>query len=267
LAKVYPDNASWQRDLSVACNKVGDVLKAQGNLADALQAYRDSLAIIERLAKIDPSNAGWQRDLSVSYERVGNVLMAQGNLADALQVYRDCLAIGVRLANADPSNAGWQRDLWFSYYKVGDVLAAQGNLSEALQAYRDSLAVRERLAKAEPGNRQWQNDLQYIVGRIGDLAHRFVLAGTFVSALETADQAISLAPEQIWLYADRAHALMLLDRVDEARAIYMQYRGNVKARGDKTWHAVILGDFDELREAGLTHPLMDEIESKLAAGG
>ena len=49
--------------------KIGDVLVAQGNLPEALKAFRDSLAISERLAKADPGNAGWQRDLSVSHER------------------------------------------------------------------------------------------------------------------------------------------------------------------------------------------------------
>jgi tetratricopeptide (TPR) repeat protein len=40
---------------SVAYNKVGDVLKAQGKLDEALKAYRDSLAIAERLAAADRS--------------------------------------------------------------------------------------------------------------------------------------------------------------------------------------------------------------------
>ncbi|MFZ1093303.1 MAG: hypothetical protein WAN75_29480 [Xanthobacteraceae bacterium] len=44
------------------------MLVAQGDLTAALQAYRDSLGIRERLAKADPGNAGWQRDLSVSYD-------------------------------------------------------------------------------------------------------------------------------------------------------------------------------------------------------
>ena len=32
LARADPGNASWQRDLSVSYNKIGDVLVAQGNL-------------------------------------------------------------------------------------------------------------------------------------------------------------------------------------------------------------------------------------------
>ena len=72
-------------------NLVGDVLVDQGELAEALKAYRDSLAIRERLAKADPGNAGWQRDLSVSYFKVGDVLKDQGNLTEALKAFRDSL--------------------------------------------------------------------------------------------------------------------------------------------------------------------------------
>jgi hypothetical protein len=50
-----------QRDLSVMYGKVGDVLVAQGKLDEALKAYRDGLAIRERLAAADRSNNRWQR--------------------------------------------------------------------------------------------------------------------------------------------------------------------------------------------------------------
>jgi tetratricopeptide (TPR) repeat protein len=99
------------------------VLVAPGNLAEALQSFRDSLAIRERLAQADPGNAGWQRDLSVSYNKIGNVLVAQGNLPEALKSFREDLAIANRLAQADPTNAGWQFDLVVSHWK----LAAHGD--------------------------------------------------------------------------------------------------------------------------------------------
>ena len=38
FAKADPGNAVWQRDLSVSYEKVGEVLRAQGNLAAALDA-------------------------------------------------------------------------------------------------------------------------------------------------------------------------------------------------------------------------------------
>ena len=126
-----PSNADWQRDLSISRNKVGDVLRAQGDLAGALQAYRESLALGQRQALADPSNAVWQRDLSVSQEKVGDVLLDQGDLAGALQAYREAETILRRLASADPSNGAWQRDLSASQEKMGELLQAQGDLAGA----------------------------------------------------------------------------------------------------------------------------------------
>jgi hypothetical protein len=60
---------------------------------------------------------------------------------------------------------------------------------------------------------------------------------------------------------------MLLGRTDEARALYLQYRGLKDVEGDKSWTEVITADFTELRQAGLVNPLMNEIETALRGGG
>ena len=167
LAAADPSNARWKRDLSVSHDKIGDVLRAQGDLGGALQAYRASLAVREHLAAVDPANAGAQRDLSVSHTRIGDVLLAQGDLVGALQAYRLSLGLVERLAATDPANAGWQRDLSVNPDRIGDVLLAQGDLGGALEAYRASLAVRERLAAADPSNAGWQRDLSVSHNNIG----------------------------------------------------------------------------------------------------
>jgi hypothetical protein len=138
LASADPTNSEWQQNLSVSQEKVGDLLRAPGDLNGALQAYRESISLRKRLAAADPTNASWQRDLSVSYNKVGDVLSAQGELAGALKAYRESLAIIERLAAADPTNASWQRDLSVSYNKVGDVLSAQGDLAGARPSCSDS---------------------------------------------------------------------------------------------------------------------------------
>jgi predicted Zn-dependent protease len=144
---------------------------------------------------------------------------------------------------------------------------AQGNLPEALKSFRDGLAITERLAKADPSNVQWRNDRQFTINRIGGLAYRFVLAGDFSNALDAADQVVALAPDRLWLHVNRAHALMFLGRVEEARAIYLAHRGarNASASGEKSWETAVLEDFADLRAAKLAHPLMDEIEQLFTA--
>ena len=153
-----------------------------------------------------------------------------------------------------------------SYDRVGGVLVAQGNLTEALISFRKGLAISERLAKLDPSNAQWRNDLRLMIGRLGGLAYQLVLAGDFTNALDAADQAVSLAADELWQVTNRAHALMFLGRVDEARALYLKHRGP-KAQGERSWEAVVLKDFTELRAAKLTHLLMDEIERLFAARG
>ena len=93
LAKADPANADWQRDLSVAHSKIGDVQEAQGDLSAALESYRATITISEHLAKADPDNADRQRDLSVSHDRIGNVQKAQGDLSVALESYRAAITI------------------------------------------------------------------------------------------------------------------------------------------------------------------------------
>jgi tetratricopeptide (TPR) repeat protein len=92
-----PGNAGWQRDLSVSQNNIGDVLVAQGKLAPALDSYRTSLAIAERLAQADPGNAGWQRDLMVANMKLAEIIGEAGESAVARAHYQAALKIAAEL--------------------------------------------------------------------------------------------------------------------------------------------------------------------------
>lgn len=159
LAQENPTNATWQRDLSLSLNNVGDVLLAQGDPAGALKAHREAQTISQRLVQADPSNATWQRDLNDSLIKVGDVLQAQGDLAGTLNAYREAQAILQRLVQADSSNAGWQRDLGNCLNKVGEVLLAQGDLAGVLNVRRESLDIGYWLAQANPSNIGCEQDL------------------------------------------------------------------------------------------------------------
>jgi tetratricopeptide (TPR) repeat protein len=192
--------------------------------------------------------------------------VAQRNLPAALASYQAGLTIAERLAQSDPGNASWQRHLSVAYIKIGIVQMAQGNLSAALTNFQADLSITERLANSDPGNAGWQRDRQIAVEDLASLAFNLVLAGEFTTALEAIDQAISIRPDQTWFYANRAHALMFLNRLDEARTLYLKYRGRTLAeQNGNSWETAIREDFAQLRKAGLTNPLMDEIEKQFAS--
>ena len=90
---------------------IGDVLRAQGDLSNALGSLRAATAIEVQLTEADPANASWRHDLAASYEKIGDILKAQGDLAGAPQSVQAGRVIFERLAKSEPANTGLQRDL------------------------------------------------------------------------------------------------------------------------------------------------------------
>jgi len=146
---------------------LGDLQLALGHSQKALEAYRKSLSLNERLSAEEPDKGKWQSHLGASHIRVGEVLEAQGNLAGALVEFRKSMAIRERLVAQDPDNTAWQRDLSFSHNRVGGVLETQGNLAGALAEFNKDLAIAKRLATEDPNHNVWQSDLSATHNRVG----------------------------------------------------------------------------------------------------
>ena len=169
LTHLDPNNADWQRDLSVSYSNVGSVKQDQGDLAGAAQAYQQYNAIMLALTQRDPDNADWQHGLSVSYNNVGQVKQGQGDLAGAAQAYQQGLAIRVALTQRDPDNADWQHGLSVSYNNVGSVKQDQGDLVGAAQAYQQYNTIMLALTQRDPDNADWQRDLSVSYSNVGSV--------------------------------------------------------------------------------------------------
>ena len=98
LRDADPGNNDLKHFTSLTLRWIGDVLKSQGKLGDALTAYREALALAEAVAKADPGNTDGSRDVGQSHERIGDVLLAQGNLPGALASYQEDRSVLYRLA-------------------------------------------------------------------------------------------------------------------------------------------------------------------------
>ncbi len=260
-----PGNSGWQFELAAAEEGVGGTLQAQGKLDEALAAFREALAIDGQLVTRDPGNMGWQRELAVVERGVGGILQVQGKLDEALAAFRDALAIDRLLVAGDPGNMGWQLELAAAERGIGEILEVQGKPNEAFAAFRESLAIARALIARDAASPQARYELEHVVEGLGDVAYDFVLARQYDAALEASDAAIAAVPGAIWLQTNRAHALMMLGRTDEARAIYFRYRGEKNVREEKSWETIIDGDFAEMEKGGITSPLMAEIRERFAA--
>ena len=160
-------NAEWQRDLSIAFMKLGDVLEAEQKREQALAAYQKSFDAAERLPSAD-NNVGWRRDAYVAQERIGDLQMHDEKFAAALAAYQKSLAMRRQLAALDPGNNDWQDDLFIIEEKIGDLQLSTGKPDKAMASYQNSLAIRQRLAASERGNPQRQRDLAGGYLKVGD---------------------------------------------------------------------------------------------------
>jgi hypothetical protein len=74
----------------------------------------------------------------------------------------------------------------------------------------------------------------------------------------------ALIPDAREFEINRAHALMFLERGEQSKALYLAHKGQpVSGQDGKLWERVIVDDFAEFRKAGLTHPMMADLEKEL----
>jgi hypothetical protein len=99
---------------------------------------------------------------------------------------------------------------------------------------------------------------------LNSVAWYALFAREFRKALVVADRAHALLPDNLMIETNRAHALMFLGRGKESKVLYLAYKGKPLSEQDaRLWERVIAEDFAELRKAGLSRPMMAEIEKEL----
>jgi hypothetical protein len=124
------------------------------------------------------------------------------------------------------------------------------------EAYRIANANAISAAAFETKTENKPGDLT--AASLSKLSWYALFAHHYAEALDAAERSLKLKPD-LAEEANHAHALMMLGRTKEASSIYLNHKS--EPLQGKTWQQVIVDDFDKLRKAGITHPLMAEIEA------
>ncbi len=139
--------------MSLGLNKVGDLLKAQNDLAGALAAYRQGLDIRRAIAAKDPDNTQRQLDILASLERIGDVVLDQGDVAGAIENYRGALVIARAVVAKDPDRLRSLLELAYVLSRLGplvDPTQGRAMLTEAL-VILERLEQEHKLPAAQKG--------------------------------------------------------------------------------------------------------------------
>lgn len=138
-----------KRNAAVSLIKLGDSLRARGEIEQAAARYAEALTSFDALAAADPANAQARRDRAVALERLGDSSLAKGDLAAARARYEANLSLRQALASGDQPSAEARRDLALSRIKLADLGRAQGDPGARIQ-YLWALDLARGLAESDP---------------------------------------------------------------------------------------------------------------------
>src|SRR3954454_604569 len=113
-----------------------------------------------------------------------------------------------------------------------DLLAKQKRSEEALTGYQRVLTDCRKQLTGDPNSRRLRATQYIVAGRIGHLARQLILERKYEVARSCAKEAVTYDPYSTLFNLNHAHALMFLDRREEATAIYFSYHGcRISSRG------------------------------------
>jgi len=149
--------------------QIGEVRMEYGDQEAALEAFRESLILTERLAAEDPQNAEAQIAMANSRFYVGYVHWQRGELAQARAMFESVIPIVDAVSAREPDHAPWLAERAYANTNLGRVAELQGDLEAALAAYQIVMEVNGQLVAGEPDNPEWQLELGFAHNNLGKL--------------------------------------------------------------------------------------------------
>jgi tetratricopeptide (TPR) repeat protein len=262
LADLDGSDVQFQRDVSVSCDRLGDLQLSLGQTEAAQWYYNQASAVTQKLIDIDGANTQFQRDLAVNLNKLGNLQLRLGQADKAQRYYELALATREKLASLDVSNTQYQRDVAGSHAKLGEMYISQGGWSFACQHL---MAVVDTLKSMQTAGTLMPNEQKHpLADHLAKLAWCQQLNNQFSESLKSAEESVAIVPVTGPCAAAMklAHACLFNDRYEEATAIYQKYSGLDFEDGRK-WNDELRSDFKTLRAAGQDHPEMKKIEAML----
>ena len=146
-----PESDEQQKRLALLLHTQGQFKADLGDLDGALDLYRQSLDIKERL--------GDAKGKAATLHAMANVAVTRGDLDGALDLYRQSLDIKERLGDAQGKAA--------TLHEMAYISVTRGDLDGALDLYRQSLDIKGRLGDAK-GKAATLSEMSNVMMQVGD---------------------------------------------------------------------------------------------------
>jgi tetratricopeptide (TPR) repeat protein/tRNA A-37 threonylcarbamoyl transferase component Bud32 len=226
----WPEDAHLQGRLGRCLLELGVTTGQTGKLADALEAHRQSRALLEKAYPDGDRATGWiPNGLAANDLYIGWLLYQMGRFDEALDSLGRARHTWNEIVEEHPNEHWFRRNQSICDCTIAEVLLALEQPDEALESLKEARAIAERLVNEQPGDDRYPEHLAYVDYWLGTLHHS---CGRWSEAVESLQQAYSpqqkllrATPADIWRQRSLAridHALGLVylakEQPDQARA-------------------------------------------------
>jgi serine/threonine protein kinase/Flp pilus assembly protein TadD len=189
--------------------QLGIVLQKGRRLREAVEQFRQALAIYEKLSKRFPEESAYRYRQAGASNSLGRALRKQpGELAAALRCHEQALELVAKLVVDFPDQPHYRTELVRSHFGRGIALGLAERLAEAVQAFQHALDASRPPSGTPESTVQWgqvasvHNEWAWLLATCPDVKFRDP-----DGAVKLAKRAVELAPQEgsFWNTLGAAH--------------------------------------------------------------
>jgi tetratricopeptide (TPR) repeat protein len=232
-------------------NKRSDPKLAEPYFKSAVANLLDANAIRESVLVVEPSKGECRCQVASNHMELADIYEDWGKTTERLEAFNRAVQVYRELKQSEPGR--WHYPLARSLYKRARAISEQSkdNHEAMLADYREASTLLRGLQKGSDN----KDTKEMLINSLTGISFNALFVRRDEEALAAVEEALELSPGDLRIVINKAHALMYLERADEALRIYQEHKG--KPLLSDTWEKSVADDFAELKAARGAHLLMD----------
>jgi len=151
----------------MAFRNLAQILAMQGESARALESFRTSLAIAEKLLARTDERSRWRGELGLCHGSIGELLLTAGDSSLARVEFQASLNLGQPLTEEFPAESRWVVGLVNSHLNLGEILWMNGDSRRASAECQAALATAREFSRHNPTNQAGLTALAAAYRKVG----------------------------------------------------------------------------------------------------
>jgi tetratricopeptide (TPR) repeat protein len=232
LVAEFPTVPRHREALARALNSLGLIERDTGRLADAETHFGQELPLVDRLRQDFPDRAEYHRVLARTLSNLGITLSDQHRNDDAEPILVRAVKVNTEVSARSPEDVQIRFDLAKDQICLGVVQGEKGDTASALISLQAARAITDKLAQDFPDRPRYR---ELLAQNLVDLAavmqetdpakadELYQTAGTLFDKLVAAHpDVVDYRVGQAQCLRDQGHALAVVDRNEQAEAVYQR---------------------------------------------